>query len=34
MACQEKKMNLNVALIGYGAAARIFHAPLITGVPG
>lgn len=27
-------MNLNVALIGYGAAARIFHAPLISGVPG
>lgn len=27
-------MNLNVALIGYGAAAKIFHAPLIAGVPG
>ncbi|MBP9149579.1 MAG: oxidoreductase [Rhodoferax sp.] len=27
-------MTVNVALIGYGAAARIFHAPLIAGVPG
>ena len=27
-------MNLQVALIGYGAAAKIFHAPLIAGVPG
>lgn len=27
-------MNLNVALIGYGAAARIFHAPLVGGVSG
>lgn len=25
---------LKVALIGYGNAARIFHAPLISGVPG
>ena len=25
---------LNVALIGYGNVARIFHAPLISGVPG
>jgi len=25
---------VNVALIGYGNAARIFHAPLISGVPG
>jgi predicted dehydrogenase len=25
---------LQVALIGYGAAGRIFHAPLISGVPG
>jgi len=25
---------LRVALIGYGAAARTFHAPLIAGVPG
>jgi len=25
---------LQVALIGYGGAGRIFHAPLITGVPG
>jgi predicted dehydrogenase len=25
---------INAALIGYGNAARIFHAPLITGVPG
>lgn len=24
----------NVALIGYGNAARIFHAPLISGIPG
>lgn len=27
-------MNLNVALIGYGAAAKIFHASLIAGVSG
>ncbi len=27
-------MNLQVALIGYGAAGKIFHAPLIAGVPG
>jgi len=27
-------MSLQVALIGYGAAAKIFHAPLIAGVPG
>lgn len=26
--------TLQVALIGYGGAGRIFHAPLITGVPG
>jgi predicted dehydrogenase len=26
--------SLQVALIGYGAAARIFHAPLVAGVPG
>ncbi|MDI1245644.1 MAG: oxidoreductase [Rhodoferax sp.] len=25
---------LHVALIGYGAAGRVFHAPLIAGVPG
>lgn len=25
---------LHVALIGYGGAGRIFHAPLISGVPG
>ncbi len=25
---------LRVALIGYGSAGRIFHAPLISGVPG
>ena len=25
---------LQVALIGYGGAGRIFHAPLIAGVPG
>lgn len=25
---------VQVALIGYGAAGRVFHAPLITGVPG
>ena len=25
---------LNVALIGYGGAGRVFHAPLIAGVPG
>lgn len=25
---------LRLALIGYGSAARIFHAPLISGVPG
>lgn len=25
---------LQVALIGYGGAGRIFHAPLISGVPG
>ena len=25
---------LQVALIGYGSAGRIFHAPLISGVPG
>ncbi len=25
---------LQVALIGYGSAAKIFHAPLISGVPG
>lgn len=27
-------MNLDVALLGYGAAAKIFHAPLISDVPG
>lgn len=26
--------TLRVALIGYGSAAKIFHAPLISGVPG
>lgn len=26
--------TLQVALIGYGSAGRIFHAPLIAGVPG
>lgn len=26
--------SLHVALIGYGSAARIFHAPLLAGVPG
>ena len=26
--------TLRVALIGYGNAGRIFHAPLISGVPG
>ena len=26
--------TLQVALIGYGSAGRIFHAPLISGVPG
>ncbi|MDE2416175.1 MAG: oxidoreductase [Burkholderiales bacterium] len=26
--------SLHVALIGYGNAGRIFHAPLISGVPG
>lgn len=26
--------NLQVGLIGYGNAGRIFHAPLISGVPG
>lgn len=26
--------HLHVALIGYGGAGRIFHAPLIAGVPG
>jgi predicted dehydrogenase len=26
--------TLRVALIGYGSAARIFHAPLLAGVPG
>ena len=26
--------TLRVALIGYGNAGRIFHAPLIGGVPG
>jgi len=25
---------LNLALIGYGSASRVFHAPLIAGVPG
>jgi predicted dehydrogenase len=25
---------IRVALVGYGGAGRIFHAPLITGVPG
>src|SRR5512133_3529794 len=25
---------LQVALIGYGGAGRLFHAPLIAGVPG
>ncbi|GAB4403289.1 MAG: oxidoreductase [Rhodoferax sp.] len=25
---------LGVALVGYGSAARVFHAPLIAGVPG
>jgi len=25
---------LRVALVGYGSAARVFHAPLISGVPG
>ena len=27
-------LALNVGLIGYGNAGRIFHAPLISGVPG
>lgn len=27
-------MDIQVALIGYGAAAQYFHAPLIAGVPG
>ncbi len=27
-------LPLSVALIGYGGAARVFHAPLISGVPG
>lgn len=26
--------EINVALIGYGYAGRVFHAPLIAGVPG
>jgi predicted dehydrogenase len=26
--------ELRVALIGYGSAAKVFHAPLISGVPG
>jgi len=29
-----KHTPLQVALIGYGGASRIFHAPLIAGVPG
>ena len=29
-----KQAPLQVALIGYGGAGRIFHAPLIAGVPG
>lgn len=27
-------LPLQVVLIGYGNAGRIFHAPLISGVPG
>lgn len=27
-------LSLRVALVGYGNAGRIFHAPLISGVPG
>jgi len=27
-------MSLNLTLVGYGNAGRIFHAPLINGVPG
>ena len=30
----ESERPLQVALIGYGNAAKIFHAPLISGVPG
>lgn len=26
--------DLRVALVGYGSAAKVFHAPLIAGVPG
>lgn len=26
--------DLRVALIGYGSAAKVFHAPLLSGVPG
>lgn len=29
-----KNASLRVALIGYGAAGRVFHAPLITTTPG
>src|SRR3990167_8939797 len=28
------KSTIRVALVGYGNAGRIFHAPLISGVPG
>lgn len=28
------RSTLRVALVGYGGAGRIFHAPLISGVPG
>jgi len=28
------RSSLQVALVGYGSAGRIFHAPLISGVPG
>ena len=30
----ETSQPVRVALIGYGSAARIFHAPLMAGVPG
>jgi len=30
----EPARALQVALIGYGSAAKVFHAPLISGVPG
>ncbi|MBE0472995.1 MAG: oxidoreductase [Rhodoferax sp.] len=31
---QPQPAPLRVALVGYGGAGRIFHAPLISGVPG